>query len=84
MGGKGFTEADFIRAKREAKDIFRLTEKLSKFIFHEKKLPIAINFQVELLPWYIDKSTSLEQLGTWMEVLWMLKKEFGGEIKPAE
>lgn len=84
MNGKEFSESDFLQAKRMAEEIYLLEQKLSDFIFNEKKLPIAIKVQVELLPWHMDEPTSLEQFKIWMKVLWMLKMEFSGEIKPAE
>jgi len=84
MNGKEFSESDFIRAKRMAQEIYTLEDKLNNFIFNEKKIPISINFQVELLPWHMDEPTSLEQFKMYMKVLWMLKAEFSGEIKLPE
>lgn len=84
MNGKEFSESDFSQAKRMAKEVYLLEEKLHYFIFNEKKLPIGITFHVEILPWHINKPTSLEQFKIWMEVIWMLKMEFSGEIKLPE
>lgn len=79
MNGKELSESDFLQAKRMAQEIYTLEDKLSNFIFHEKKFPIAIKVQVELLPWHMDEPTSLEQFKMYMKVLWMLKMEFSGE-----